>query len=120
MDYFLLYYSNDNRVQIQGDIRRQNYLKIILIHCFTQLDEEFDEITPDGREVKAKVKFENGKIMTVQKAKRISDKSTKSIRELIGDEFVYTMTIDGIDHLTCVQKFKRMQFCIIVSLLFHE
>ena len=47
-----------------------------------QLDEEFDEKTPDGREVKAKVTFEDGKIVTVQKAKKDGEKSTKSIREL--------------------------------------
>ena len=74
-----------------------------------QLDEEFDEKTPDGREVKAKVTFEDGKIVTVQKAKKDGEKSTKSIRELEGDVLVYTMTIDGVDDLKCVQKFERVQ-----------
>ena len=74
-----------------------------------QLDEEFDESTPDGREVKAKVTFEDGKIVTVQKAKKEGEKSTKSVRELSADkdELIYTMTIDGNDTLKCVQKFKR-------------
>merc|ERR1712189_162494 len=31
-----------------------------------KLDEQFDETTPDGREVSAKVTFEDGKIVTVQ------------------------------------------------------
>ena len=73
-----------------------------------QLDEEFDETTPDGREVSAKVTFEDGKIVTVQKAKKDGQKSTKSTREIVGEELVYTMTIDGVDDLKCVQKFKRI------------
>ena len=58
-----------------------------------KLGEEFDEKTPDGRDVKAKVSFEDGKIVTVQKAKSEKEKSTKSVREMNGaDELVYTMT----------------------------
>merc|ERR1712098_745980 len=73
-----------------------------------KLDEQFDETTPDGREVSAKVTFEDGKIVTVQKAKKDGQKSTKSTREIVGEELVYTMTIDGVDDLKCVQKFKRI------------
>ena len=76
---------------------------------FLQLGEEFDETTPDGREVTAVVTFEDGKIVTVQKAKKDSQKSTKSVREMNGaDEMLYTMTVDGNDDLKCVQKFKRV------------
>merc|ERR1712198_751814 len=39
-----------------------------------KLDEQFDETTPDGREVSAKVTFEDGKIVTVQKAKKDGQK----------------------------------------------
>merc|ERR1712126_687336 len=49
-----------------------------------KLDEEFDETTPDGREVSAKVTLEDGKIVTVQKAKKDGQKSTRSIREMNG------------------------------------
>ena len=74
-----------------------------------QLGEEFDETTPDGREVSAVVNLEDGKIVTVQKAKKEGQKSTKSVREMNGtDEMIYTMTIDGVDDLKCVQKFKRV------------
>ncbi|CAN0556553.1 unnamed protein product [Ectocarpus sp. 8 AP-2014] len=74
-----------------------------------KLGEEFEETTADGRQVSAVVSFEDGKIVTVQKAKKDGQKSTKSIREMNGaDELVYTMTIDGVDDLTCVQKFKRV------------
>merc|ERR1711972_244059 len=73
-----------------------------------KLGEQFDETTPDGREVTAVVNLEGGKIITVQKAKKDSEKSTKSVREMNGaDEMIYTMTIDGSD-LVCVQKFKRI------------
>merc|ERR1712240_40559 len=73
-----------------------------------KLGEEFDEVTPDGRDVSALVTFEDGKIITVQKAKNEKHKSTKSVRELNGDELVYTMTVDGVADLVCVQKFKRV------------
>ena len=56
----------------------------------------------------SKVTFEDGKIVTVQKAKKDGQKSTKSTRELIDGELVYTMTIDGNADLKCVQKFKRL------------
>merc|ERR1712215_456648 len=73
-----------------------------------KLGEEFEETTPDGREVTAVVNLEGGKIVTVQKAKKEGQKSTRSVREMNGtDELVYTMTIDGSD-LVCVQKFKRV------------
>merc|ERR1712202_102155 len=44
-----------------------------------KLGEEFDETTPDGREVTAVVNLEGGKLVTVQKAKKEGQKSTKSI-----------------------------------------
>merc|ERR1712098_111619 len=73
-----------------------------------KLGEEFDETTPDGRDVTAVVNLEGGKIVTVQKAKKEGQKSTKSVREMNGaDELIYTMTIDGHD-MVCVQKFKRV------------
>merc|ERR1712212_472823 len=73
-----------------------------------KLGEPFDETTPDGREVTAVCSLEGGKIVSVQKAKKEGQKSTKSTREMNGaDEMVYTMTVDGCD-LVCVQKFKRV------------
>ena len=72
-----------------------------------KLDEEFEETTPDGREVKSVVKMEGNKLVTVQTAKKDGEKSTKSVREFNGDELIYTMVIVGGD-ITCVQKFKRM------------
>ena len=72
-----------------------------------RLDEESEETTPDGREVRAVNKMEGNKLVTVQTAKKDGEKSTKSVREFNGDELVYTMEIVGGD-ITCVQKFKRM------------
>merc|ERR1712203_968415 len=73
-----------------------------------KLGEPFDETAPDGREVTATVTFEDNKFICEQKAKKPDQKSTKSVREFNGDEVVYTMTVDGIDDLVCVQKFKRI------------
>merc|ERR1711887_19463 len=70
---------------------------------------EFEETTPDGRDVTAVVKYEGGKIVTVQNAKKSGQKSTRSVREMNGpDELIYTMTIEGNQNLVCVQKFKRV------------
>merc|ERR1712215_521110 len=70
---------------------------------------EFEETTPDGRDVKSVVNFEGGKIVTVQRAKKASQKSTRSIREMIGpNELVYTLHVEGDTSLVCVQKFKRI------------
>ena len=49
-----------------------------------QLGEEFDETTPDGREVTALVTMDGGKIVAVQKAKKDGQKSTKVGRERRG------------------------------------
>ena len=71
--------------------------------------EEYEETTADGRQVLAVITFEDEKIVSVQKAKKEGQKSTKSIREMNGnDELIYTMTIDGLDDLMCIQKFKRV------------
>ena len=72
-----------------------------------KLDEEFDETTPDGRDVKAVVKMDGNKLVSTQTAKKDGEKSTKTVREFNGDEVVQTMEIIGGD-ITCVQKFKRM------------
>ena len=48
-----------------------------LIQCFPQLGEPFDETTPDGREVTAVCTLEGGKIVSVQKAKKEGQKSTR-------------------------------------------
>ncbi len=54
------------------------------------------------------VTLDGNKQVTVQKAKKAGEKSTKSVREFTGDEVIQTMTIDGVDDLECVQKFKRI------------
>merc|ERR1712055_705635 len=58
--------------------------------------------------LKTIVTFEGGKIVCVQTAIKEGQKSTKSIRELVGNDLVYTMTVDGVLDLLCVQKFKRV------------
>ena len=83
------------------------YTVIRVMFC-TRIGKEFEETTADGREVTACVTLEGNKLVTVQKAKKAGEKSTKSVREFKGDEVVQTMTIDGVDDLVCVQKFKRI------------
>ena len=73
-----------------------------------EIGKDFEETTADGREVTACCSLEGNKLVTVQKAKKEGEKSTKSIREFNGDEVIQTMTIDGVDDLVCVQKFKRI------------
>ena len=73
-----------------------------------KVGEEFEETTTDGREVTAKVIIDGNKFVSEQKAKKVGQKSTKTIREFNGDEVVQTMNVEGIDSLVCVQNFKRV------------
>lgn len=57
-----------------------------------QLNKEFDEETPDGRQVKSLITQEGNKLIHVQKG----DKETKIIREFKPDEVVMTLTVDDI------------------------
>lgn len=72
-----------------------------------KLGEEFDETTPDGREVRALVTKDGDKFISVQTAKKEGEKSTKTVREFKGDEVVQTIEIVGGD-LVCTQVFKRV------------
>ena len=42
-----------------------------------KLDEDFYEKTPDGREIKATLSFKDGKMVTVQKAKKEGKKAPR-------------------------------------------
>ena len=88
-------------------IRTSTTLKTVELKF--KLGEEFDDVTADGRDVRVKVVFEEGKIITVQKAKHENEKSTRSVGEMIGtEELIYTLSVDGIEDIVCVQKFKRI------------
>ena len=55
------------------------------------------------------VTFDKGQIITVQTAKKPGQKSTRSVREMNGDnELVYTMNIEGNNELVCRQTFRRI------------
>ena len=71
-----------------------------------KLGEEFEEKTPDGREVKAVVTQEGDKLITVQTAKKEGQKSTKMTREFFDDKCVVTIEITGSD-VVCTQTFTR-------------
>ena len=71
-----------------------------------KLGEEFEEKTPDGREVKAVVTQEGDKLITVQTAKKEGQKSTKMTREFFDDKCVVTIEITGTD-VVCTQTFTR-------------
>ena len=86
-------------------IRTSTTLKTVELKF--KLDEESEETTPDGREVKAVNKMEGNKLVTVQTAKKEGVKSTKAVREFNGDELIQTMEIIGSD-ISCVQRFKRV------------
>ena len=73
-----------------------------------KLGEPFNETTPDGREVTSVILLEEGKLVSVQKAKKPGVKSTRSVREIEGDEMTYTITVEGTNTV-CVQKFVRVQ-----------
>ena len=73
-----------------------------------KLGEPFDETTADGREVSSVILLEDGKLVSVQTAKKPGVKSTRSVREIEGDELIYTIRVEGTNTV-CVQKFVRVQ-----------
>ena len=72
-----------------------------------EVGKEFEETTPDGREVKAVVTQEGNKFISIQTAKKEGEKSTKVVREFTDNEVIQTMEVIGTD-VVCVQKFKRI------------
>ena len=73
-----------------------------------EVGKEFEETTPDGRDVKAVVTQEGNKFISVQTAKKDDQKSTRVVREFNDNEVVQTMEVLGTD-VVCVQKFKRLE-----------
>ena len=70
--------------------------------------EEFEDTTADGRIVSVLVTVEDGKIISHQTARKAGEKSTRTTREFDdAGHLVYTLTIQGVKDLVCVQKFKR-------------
>ena len=72
-----------------------------------KMDETFDEITPDGRDVSSIATVEGNKIVLVQNAKKKDQHSTRSIREFTEDGFVLTIEVIGTG-VTSIQQFKRL------------
>ena len=71
------------------------------------MDESFDEITPDGRDVSSVASVEGNKLVLVQNAKKKNQQSTRSIREFTKEGFVLTIEVLGTG-VTSIQKFKRL------------
>jgi len=72
-----------------------------------KLGEEFEETTPDGRDVTAIVTQDGNKFISVQTAKKEGAKSTKVVRDFSADKCVLTSEVVG-DNLVSVQEFKRL------------
>ena len=72
-----------------------------------RVDEPFDEITPDGREVSSLASIHANKFIIFQNAKNFRQKSTRSIREFTADGCVHTIEVIG-SGVTCIQNFKRL------------
>ena len=72
-----------------------------------KMDECFDEITPDGRDVSSVASVEGNKLVLVQNAKKKNQQSTRSIREFTKEGFVLTIEVLGTG-VTSIQKFKRL------------
>jgi len=71
-----------------------------------KLGEEFDEKTPDGREVTSIVTQEGDKLICKQTAKKDSEASTISTREFFDDKCVLHIEIVG-KGVACTQTFTR-------------
>ena len=71
-----------------------------------KLNEEFDETTPDGREVRSVVTVEDGVLVWLERSKKEGVASTKTVGRMEEDLMVFTYTVDGFPDLVCTQKFK--------------
>ena len=72
-----------------------------------KLDEEFEEATPDGRQVKAKVTLNGDTFESIQNATKESQKSTKVTREFKGDEVIQTRNRIRFGLRSSLQKIRR-------------
>ena len=73
-----------------------------------KLGEEFDEQTPDGREVRATITKEGDSFISIQIAKKEGEKSTKVVHKFQGNECIITShVIDSTTDLTCRQVFRK-------------
>ena len=74
-----------------------------------KLNEEFDETTPDGREVKSLVTVEDGTLVWLERAKKEGVASTKTVVCMENEDMiVFSYTVEGFPDLVCTQKFKRV------------
>ena len=87
---------NGNKVTIDTESVFKN------THLEFTLGEEFDETTPDGRQVKSIFVFEDGKLVCTQKGKVDSTIS----RYLEGEEMV---TVCVANSVTSTRKYKRSE-----------
>merc|ERR1711923_403529 len=74
-----------------------------------KLDEEFDEVTPDKREVTSIVTVEGDTFKHVSKAKKEDVTGHCVVTEFNGDEIIRYMTIEKVPDCTGVMKFTRMK-----------
>lgn len=103
----IYYFFFQFQVSVDGDVicfKTSTMLKSMELKF--KLGEEFDEKSPDGRDVKAIVTQEGDKFISVQTAKKEGEKSTEIIREFKGDEMIATSKCIGSD-LVCTQVFKK-------------
>lgn len=71
-----------------------------------KLDVEFEEKSPDGRDVRCIVTQEGNKFISNQTAKKDGEKSTEVVREFIGDEMIQKSKVVG-SNIVCTQKFEK-------------
>ena len=75
-----------------------------------QVGVPFEELSPDGREVTSVVTQDGNKFICIQNAKKIHQRSTRSIREFTADRCICYIEILGSDPpIICKQVFKRIE-----------
>merc|ERR1712024_142134 len=73
-----------------------------------KLDEEFDEVTPDKREVRSIVTVEGDSFKHVSKAKKEGVTGHTVVTEFKGHECTRYMTIEKVPDVVGIMKFRRM------------
>ena len=71
-----------------------------------RVNEPFDEVTPDGREVSSIASIQGNKFIMFQNAKQIHQKSIRSISEFTEYGCIHTIEVIG-SGVTCIQNYKR-------------
>ena len=84
----------------------RTYTRVKSMEMNFKLNEDFEEISPDGRKVMVKVTLDGDKFFADKKATKEGEKSSEITWEFKGDEVIHTYKVVGTD-VVAIQTFSR-------------